>query len=136
MPDLVAIEGPLKGQTFRLGEAAVLGRSFEADLRLDDLAISRRHARISLVGGRYVIEDLGSGNGTAVNGRTIAAPTPLKNGDRIGLADNLFRFAGEPEAAAQERGHARRGAFGRRAAGARDDRREGHRRWRPPWPGG
>jgi sigma-B regulation protein RsbU (phosphoserine phosphatase) len=97
MANLIAIEGPLKGQTFRLPEAAVLGRSFEADLRLDDLAISRRHARISLVGGCYVIEDLGSGNGTAVNGRTIAAPTPLKNGDRIGLAENLFRFAEESE---------------------------------------
>ena len=96
MPCLIAIEGPLKGQTFRLREATVLGRSFEADLRLDDLAISRRHARISLVGGRCLIEDLGSGNGTTVNGRTIAAPTPLKSGDEIGLAGNLFRFAAEP----------------------------------------
>ena len=97
MPCLVAIEGPFKGQTFRLREATVLGRSFDADLRLDDLAVSRRHARISLIGGSYFIEDLGSGNGTSVNGKTIAAPTPLKSGDQIGLAGNLFRFAAESE---------------------------------------
>ena len=97
MPNLIAIEGPFKGQTFQLREATVLGRSFEADLRLDDLSISRRHARISLIGGGYVIEDLGSGNGTAVNGKTIAAPTPLKNGDQIGLAGNSFRFVAESE---------------------------------------
>ena len=95
--NLVAIEGPFKGQTFRLREATVLGRSFEADLRLDDLAISRRHARISFVSGRYFIEDLGSENGTTVNGKTIAAATPLRSGDRIGLAGNLFRFAAESE---------------------------------------
>jgi serine phosphatase RsbU (regulator of sigma subunit) len=97
MPNLVAVEGPFKGQTFRLREATVVGRSFDADLRLDDLAVSRHHARISLVGGSYVIADLGSGNGTSVNGRTIAAPTPLKSGDRIGLAGNLFRFSAESE---------------------------------------
>ena len=97
MPNLIAIEGPFKGQTFRLREAAVLGRSFEADLRLDDLAISRRHARIFLIGGSCFIENLGSGNGTIVNGKTIAAPTPLKSGDRIGLAGNIFQFAAESE---------------------------------------
>ncbi|MGD0999580.1 MAG: SpoIIE family protein phosphatase [Candidatus Brocadiia bacterium] len=101
MSKLIAIEGPFKGQTFPLREAMVLGRSIEADLRLDDLAISRRHARISLVGGSYFIEDLGSGNGTAVNGKTIAAPIPLKNGDRIELADNVFRFASESEPSRQ-----------------------------------
>jgi serine phosphatase RsbU (regulator of sigma subunit) len=104
MPNLIAVEGPFKGQTFRLREATVLGRSVEADLRLDDLAISRRHAKISLIGGGYFIEDLGSGNGTAVNGKTIAAPTPLKNGDQIGLAGNLFRFAAEFEPPPRERG--------------------------------
>ncbi len=97
MSNLIAIEGPFKGQTFPLREATVVGRSVEADLRLDDLAVSRLHARISLVVGGYFIEDLGSGNGTAVNGKTIAAPTPLKDGDRIELAGNLFRFAAEPE---------------------------------------
>ncbi len=95
MPNLIAIEGPLKGQTFRLREAVVLGRSFDADLRLDDPAVSRRHARISLAGGHCSIEDLGSENGTLVNGRRIAAPTPLQSGDQIGLAGNLFRFAAE-----------------------------------------
>jgi serine phosphatase RsbU (regulator of sigma subunit)/pSer/pThr/pTyr-binding forkhead associated (FHA) protein len=97
MSNLIAIEGPFKGRTFPLREATVLGRSIEADLRLDDLAISRRHARISLAGGSWFIEDLGSGNGTTVNGKAIAAPTPLKNGDRIGLAENVFRFAAESE---------------------------------------
>jgi sigma-B regulation protein RsbU (phosphoserine phosphatase) len=94
---LVGIEGSFKGQTFRLREATVLGRAFEADLRLDDLAISRHHARISLIGGGYFIEDLGSENGTTVNGKSIAAATRLKSGDQIGLAGNLFRFAAESE---------------------------------------
>ena len=97
MPSLIAIEGPFKGQTFPLREATVLGRSFDADLRLDDLGGSRHHARISLGGDHWCIEDLGSGNGTSVNGRTIAAPTPLKRGDQIGVAGNLFRFAAESD---------------------------------------
>jgi serine phosphatase RsbU (regulator of sigma subunit)/pSer/pThr/pTyr-binding forkhead associated (FHA) protein len=99
MPNLAAIGGPCKGRTFRLGEAAVLGRSVEADVRLDDPAISRRHAQIFLISGGWFIEDLGSGNGTSVNGKTIVGPTRLKSGDEIGLAGNLFRFAAESEPA-------------------------------------
>ncbi len=95
--NLVGVEGSFKGRTFRLREATVVGRSFEADLRLEDLAISRCHARIFLLGGRYFIEDLGSENGTSVNGKTIAAATRLKSGDQIGLAGNLFQFAAESE---------------------------------------
>jgi serine phosphatase RsbU (regulator of sigma subunit) len=94
MARLVGVEGTLKGKAFDLGPKVVLGRAFEADVRLDDLIVSRRHAVISERDGRYAIEDLGSGNGTYVNDDRVESPRALHNGDLIRLADNLLRFEG------------------------------------------
>jgi sigma-B regulation protein RsbU (phosphoserine phosphatase) len=68
----------------------VIGRSPDCDVVLRNATVSRRHAEIRNEGERWVVEDLGSKNGTGVNGRPLAGPTPLHDGDvvtfgRIGL---------------------------------------------------
>jgi hypothetical protein len=65
--------------------SAVLGRSRECDIVLDDSNVSRRHAEIAPSGQRWLINDLGSTNGVRVNGRQVNGPHPLESGDRIEL---------------------------------------------------
>jgi predicted component of type VI protein secretion system len=65
---------------------ALLGRSRECDIVLDDSNVSRRHAEISPSGASgWLIKDLGSTNGVRVNGRTVDGPHPLESGDRVEL---------------------------------------------------
>ncbi|WP_187369233.1 FhaA domain-containing protein [Baekduia soli] len=64
---------------------ALLGRSRECDIVLDDSNVSRRHAQISPSGPGWLIQDLGSTNGVRVNGRRVDGPHPLESGDRVEL---------------------------------------------------
>ena len=64
------------------GDDTVIGRAQNASIRLNDDGISRRHARVAQSGADVVIEDLGSANGTFVNGDTVARQV-LKDGDKI-----------------------------------------------------
>ena len=70
----------------------LIGRHPECGVQLESNAVSRRHARVFVEGGGYAIEDLGSGNGTFVNGQKIVGPTQLKPQDRIKLGPVLMRF--------------------------------------------
>ena len=80
MPTLKVISGPLAGQSLSLDRELVVGRD-AADLTIDDPEISRRHAVMRPVEGGVQVEDLGSSNGTLVDGRRIDAPTTLsRNG--------------------------------------------------------
>jgi DNA-binding winged helix-turn-helix (wHTH) protein len=63
----------------------LLGRVDDGVLWVESPTVSRRHARILVDGGRAILEDLGSKNGTFVGGQRISAPTPLAHGDVIGL---------------------------------------------------
>jgi hypothetical protein len=77
--------GSALGNEILVRDELLIGRHASEQGRLgDDVEISRRHARISRASsGQYVIEDLGSTNGTAVNGRRISVPEPLAVGDTI-----------------------------------------------------
>lgn len=74
------------------GQEAVMGRHPECDIKLQSNMVSRRHARVFPQGADFQIEDLGSGNGTFVNGQRIEQATTLKQDDRIKLGPLLFRF--------------------------------------------
>jgi adenylate cyclase len=60
-----------------------IGRGEQNDLRLNDASVSRYHAFLRRVDGRYLLSDVGSQNGTFVNGRRVHAPSALQSGDRI-----------------------------------------------------
>ena len=78
-----------------------IGKSPINDLALDKIAISRQHCEIALANGTYTIRDMGSRNGTYVDGRRITAPTPLTDGARIDLGPvQIVFYAGEPQGAA------------------------------------
>jgi transcriptional regulator with GAF, ATPase, and Fis domain len=94
VPVLLALFGPKRGVRLEIGEAgAVLGRSSEADLQLIDGKVSRQHCRFSVEpggGGALSVEDLGSHNGTYVNGERAEGPRALAPGDEIAVGDSLF----------------------------------------------
>jgi len=56
---------------------------------LDDATVSSLHARLTPQGDQVVVEDLGSRNGTLLNGRRLKAPTALSPGDRLGIGPNV-----------------------------------------------
>jgi two-component system, cell cycle response regulator len=81
---LTILTGGAAGQLFKCNKTTVtLGRSPQADLRLEDDGISRHHARIRSETGRSWVEDLASRNGTFVNGERIEGDVELKDGDKI-----------------------------------------------------
>src|SRR5690349_4632825 len=71
---------------------ALIGRSRDADIVLDDSIVSRRHAELSPSGQGWLIQDLGSTNGVRVNGRHVEGPHPLESGDRIELGTVSVTF--------------------------------------------
>ena len=70
----------------------VVGRDRNADVSIDDSTISRRHARIRIVGKGATIEELGSKNGTFVQGKKIEKPRRLSDGDRIQIGSVILTF--------------------------------------------
>lgn len=97
-PVLVSLRGELIGTPIPLErDTVVLGRALEADIRLNDFRTSRMHAQISAEvdtatsNAVYRIKDLGSTNGTLVNGQVIREAV-LVDGDKIIIGDHMFRF--------------------------------------------
>jgi hypothetical protein len=83
----------VEGRRLVVGPAGVtLGRSSRCDVVLDDANISREHAELRPRGGSWVLTDLGSTNGSSVNGRRIDAPTVVKPGDEIELGTLVMTF--------------------------------------------
>lgn len=82
--------GPTPGVVFPLeGDQIHLGRDAANGVAINDAEISRKHSRLSFQGGKYVLEDLGSTNGTFVNGQRLAGPVVLKPGDVVSLGEHI-----------------------------------------------
>jgi pSer/pThr/pTyr-binding forkhead associated (FHA) protein len=88
---LVVKEGPLAGQRLDLRDELVIGRE-NAGLTIDDEELSRRHAVLRSSDGSVEIEDLGSRNGTFVNGGRIEAVTRLLGGDTVKVGRTVFEL--------------------------------------------
>jgi hypothetical protein len=71
---------------------AVLGRSRDCDVVLDDANVSRRHAEVRPSGGSWIVNDLGSTNGIKVNGRRADGPQSIRSGDVIELGTSRVTF--------------------------------------------
>jgi pSer/pThr/pTyr-binding forkhead associated (FHA) protein len=76
-------------------EPLTVGRSPRADIRLEDITVSLRHAEIRIAEGALVVIDLGSLNGTWVNGRSEVAKK-LEVGDEVSIGRSTFRVLGPP----------------------------------------
>jgi hypothetical protein len=93
--DLVAIAGPLAGRRLR-ARPGVLGRGPDADTRIDDPSVSRAHSRLRLEGGRVLLEDLGSKNGSWIGGRRFDGLRALSPGESFRAGRTLLALAIEP----------------------------------------
>ena len=80
------------GSAHEIGEGVMIGRGKAAGLRLTDPLASGKHASIAPDGQQIVLTDLGSTNGTFLNGVLISAPAPLAPGDHIRLGESEFLF--------------------------------------------
>jgi pSer/pThr/pTyr-binding forkhead associated (FHA) protein len=72
-------------------DRTIIGRLAESDVVVADPGVSRRHAEVRKEDGRFVISDLGSTNGTLVNGASIGERT-LEEGDRISIGRTVLEF--------------------------------------------
>lgn len=103
-PRLVCVRGERPGQEILITQAEMtIGRDVNADIKIRDTAVSKQHAVLMFDDREVFIKDLGSANGTLVNGRRALArqATPLKIGDLIDIGKNQYRLdsvtPGEPD---------------------------------------
>lgn len=98
-PESLLLEVRAEGEVRRIRSprVALIGRSPSAAVRLADPTVSRLHARIERRDGQTYVEDLGSRNGTSLNGKPIPREALLEVGDRVrvGSADIVFLGVGE-----------------------------------------
>jgi pSer/pThr/pTyr-binding forkhead associated (FHA) protein len=91
-PTLKIVRGNEQGKTVRLKMTTRIGRERDNDLILTDPRVSRYHTQIELERGQWIIQDMGSANGTFVNGRVLSETHPLAPHDRIVLGDTELVF--------------------------------------------
>src|SRR5512147_592856 len=88
---LIMRSGPTPGAAFTLeGDQLTIGRDSTNEIVINDAEVSRRHARLTFQGGKYVLEDLGSTNGTFVNGQRLAGPRVLKPGEVVQFGEQIM----------------------------------------------
>jgi len=95
VPRELAVIGPEegKGQAFPLAEEISIGRAPGCAVALPtDTFVSQVHARVFRRGDEYWVEDLGSTNGTLVNGRRLTGPAPLRKGDRLQVGRTVLEL--------------------------------------------
>ncbi len=95
MATLVALQGPDKGRTLKTTDDVVLIGRGSAQVPLTDQTVSRRHAEMERKEAGWFIRDLGSANGTFVNGVRLRNPIRLKHGDQIRVGSTLLVYAGD-----------------------------------------
>ncbi len=83
--------GPLSGLSYAVYDPIVLGRALECDLAVVSPHISRQHAKLEVGDGQLYLEDLGSSNGTMVNGKRASGRQQLRHDDELRFHDIIFR---------------------------------------------
>ena len=104
MSVLTILHGPESGRSLPLStERTTLGRNTDCTIPLAGKQVSRQHANLYFENGQYFVQDLGSSNGTFVNGKRIAAnrPTPVNEGDTFQIGPYLFGLRPSPALAAE-----------------------------------
>ncbi len=92
MPSLVFLAGPIAGRRYKLADGEyVIGRRSDCQIFVPDMRVSRQHARLARTGEDWLLEDLGSNNGTFINGVRLQQPTAIRVEDEITIANNRIR---------------------------------------------
>ncbi|HEY4244126.1 MAG TPA: SpoIIE family protein phosphatase [Kofleriaceae bacterium] len=92
MPSLVFLAGPIAGRRYKLADGEyVIGRRSDCQIFVPDMRVSRQHARLWKAGEDWTLEDLGSNNGTFINGIRLQQATPIRHEDEIMIANNKIR---------------------------------------------
>jgi pSer/pThr/pTyr-binding forkhead associated (FHA) protein len=99
---LVVKSDTLEGEIHLEEDETVFGRDEDTDITIEDKRISRKHCKISTEEGNFIISDLGSSNGTFVNGQRVTQKT-LESGDRIQIGSNILEFRIEKPVKPQKR---------------------------------
>lgn len=87
---LVVRRGPQPNQVYELNKDIItIGRDITNDITINDPEVSRHHLRLTRGAGGFTLEDLGSTNGTFINGARMTGAKPLNNGDLIGLGETV-----------------------------------------------
>jgi len=101
MPVLKVVSGTLAGRTFEIRKDVEVGRTALADVELGDPSVSRRHATLARHGDAWILTDLGSQNGTTVNGKRLREPAALRDGDEVRFGAVVLEFRSPPESGAK-----------------------------------
>ena len=83
----------LRGLHVDINGPTIVGRSPSSDIELNDPYVSATHARFTLQGPSLMLEDLGSANGTLVNGHPIGQPVTLRDGDEVQVGDAIMKVS-------------------------------------------
>jgi serine phosphatase RsbU (regulator of sigma subunit)/pSer/pThr/pTyr-binding forkhead associated (FHA) protein len=106
MAALVTMKGPNPGQRFALErDGTLIGRQPDAAIYLESLAVSRQHARVTCEGESWFVEDLGSSNGTFVNGARVHGRAPLTERDLLQIGPYVLNLRAETEERPPEADH-------------------------------
>ena len=90
---LTMLTGPETGRVYSLNDTVEIGRGRDCEVQIDDTGVSRRHAQLERMGGRFILQDDGSRNGTFIGGERVKRHE-LRDGDRIQLGPNVqLRFS-------------------------------------------
>ena len=90
--ELLVVAGPGSGTVFPINGELTIGRSPGCTVRLDDTFVSQLHARVFIDGGEVRVDDLGSTNGTLVNGVTVVDTSPLHIGDEVRVGETTLEL--------------------------------------------
>lgn len=106
MPKLIVESGQNAGQDHELDKPVItIGRSVTNTIQIVDRRMSRNHAEIHINGNRLVLRDLGSKNGTLLNGKPATLPIEMHHNDRIQIGDTIMRIAYDDLPGAPSSGH-------------------------------
>jgi pSer/pThr/pTyr-binding forkhead associated (FHA) protein len=83
----------LRGRVFDLGEELTIGRAAGCQVTLDDTFVSQLHARVFRREGQFLVEDLGSTNGTYLNRQKVTGPMVLRPGDELQIGNTIMELA-------------------------------------------
>jgi pSer/pThr/pTyr-binding forkhead associated (FHA) protein len=93
VPQLLVVEpADQKGRSYAIGNEATVGRAAGCQITVDDSFVSQLHARVFARDGRYLVEDLGSTNGTYLNRQKVAGPMVISRGDRLQVGNTVLEM--------------------------------------------